>query len=136
MKAWMIGVFGALVFSMSLIVGNTFDIEILANVGFSLAWVCIAFYYIISSSLFLALFAFTFGDAEDKERIKEYVLMLNTDNSKTRTIFYLINNVLAIVLLFLSGFIITAVSLAVMCVVSRYLIKVAVRKISCSTVTI
>ncbi|EJD6581689.1 hypothetical protein M0L63_RS03130, partial [Providencia rettgeri] len=46
MKTWMIGVFGALVFSMSLIVGNTFDIEILANVGFSLAWVCIAFYYI------------------------------------------------------------------------------------------
>lgn len=136
MKTWMIGVFFALVFSMSLIVGNKFDIEILTDIGVSMAWVSIIFYYIISASISLALFCFSFGDAKQKGICREFILIFNETNSKPRALFYLINNVFAIAFLFLSGFIITGVSLAVMGVASRYLIKIAVRKILCSTATI
>lgn len=136
MKTWMIGVFVALVFSMSLIVGNKFDIEILTDIGVSMAWVFFIIHFIISVLTMLVLFAFKFGDNSHKIVCIDFISIFNVDEPRPRALFYLINNVFAIMFLFLSGFIITGVSLAVMGVASRYLTKVAARKILCSMATI
>ncbi|MTC70015.1 hypothetical protein [Providencia sp. wls1914] len=135
MKTWMIGVIVALVFSISLIVGNQFDIEILTNIGVSMAWGLFIANFLISVLTLLVLFAFKFGDNNHRNVCREFISIFNVDMPRPRALFYLINNVFAIVFIFLSGFITTGVSLAVMGVLSRYLIKVAVRKMLCSTVT-
>ena len=130
----MIGIIVALVFSISLIVGNQFDIEILTDVGVSMAWISFIIHFLISVFILFALFAFKFGDSYDKRRCREFISIFNVNTPRLRALFYLINNIFAIVFLFLSGFITTGVSLAVMGIASGYLIKVSVRKISCSTV--
>lgn len=135
MKTWMIGVFVALVFSISLFVGNQFDIEILTYIGVSMAWISILCYLLIFVLILLVLFAFKYGDKNHINVCREFISIFRARDSKLRSVFYLVNNIFAIIFLFLSGFIITAASLAVMGVASRYLIKVSLGKILCSTAT-
>lgn len=129
----MVGVFVALVFSISLFIGNQFDIEILTDIGVSMAWISIICHFLASILISLVLFAFKYGDKNNANICREIISIFRARDSRLRSIFYLVNHIFAIVFLFLSGFIVTAVGLAVMGVVSRYLIKVSLGKILCST---
>ncbi|MEY1238753.1 hypothetical protein AB7102_14490 [Providencia manganoxydans] len=124
MKDKLLNILICIVFSMTLLIGVVSGNESFLNIGVSIAWVIIPLCLIASLLIFLICIIFPFiDDPTMKHRV--IVLLLEITKPKRFKWMFLINDIVAITCLVISGWIFTAVSVFLIKMLIKLMCKMA-----------